>query len=108
MNKLFLSPEAQGDLAEIKAYITYELENEPAALRTVSRITSQLRKLEIRGDLGARLSSVADVESDYRYLRCGHYMAFYRFDGEAVYADRILYGKRDYLRVLFGKNEDDE
>ena len=39
MNNLHLSKEAQNDLAEIKAYITEELENPDAALATVSRIT---------------------------------------------------------------------
>lgn len=39
MNNLHLSKEAQNDLAEIKAYITEELENPDAALATISRIT---------------------------------------------------------------------
>ena len=39
MNNLYLSNEAQNDLAEIKAYITDELENPGAALATVRKIT---------------------------------------------------------------------
>ena len=45
----------------------------------------------------------------YRYLVCGNYMIFYHLDGGAVYIDRILYGRRDYLTLLFDHSfEDDE
>jgi hypothetical protein len=29
-------------------------------------------------------------------------MTFYRVHGNDVYIDRILYGRRDYLRILIG------
>ncbi len=108
MNKLCLSPEAQADLEEIKAYIAEELENPSAALATVSRITKNMRLLQTHALVGAPLSSVADVESDYRFLVSGNYMVFYRAYGNTVYVDRVLYGRRDYLRVLFGDTETTE
>ncbi len=72
MNNLYLSQAAQDDLTEIKAYISEELENPTAALSTVGRITKSIRILKNRAI------------------------------GSEVYVDRILYGRRDYLRVLFG------
>ena len=51
---------------------------------------------------------MADVESDYRFLVSGNYLAFYRAYGNTVYVDRILYGRRDYLRILFGDVETTE
>lgn len=102
MNELYLSPEAESDLAEIKAYISEELENPAAALATAGRITKSLRILRTHPFAGAPLSSVAEVESDYRFLVSGSYLAFYRVRDSAVYVDRILYGRRDYLRILFG------
>lgn len=108
MNELCLSPEAQADLGEIKAYIAEELENPSAALATVSRITKSMRLLQTHALAGAPLSSVADVESDYRFLVSGNYMVFYRAYGNTVYVDRVLYGRRDYLRVLFGDTETTE
>lgn len=53
----------QNDLAEIKAYITEELEKPDAALATIGRITKKIR---------------------------------------------VLYGRRDYMRVLFGDAQSDE
>jgi plasmid stabilization system protein ParE len=52
--------------------------------------------------MGPSLSSITEVESDYRFLVCGNYLTFYRVKGKDVYIDRILYGRRDYLRILFG------
>ena len=106
MNKIVLSPEARNDIAEIRDYIEQELESPDAALNTVAGITKRLRELEKHGKLGARLSSVTDVESEYRFLVCGNYRAFYRYKEDTVYVDRILYGRRDYMRALF--SEDDE
>ncbi len=102
MNNLYLSQAAQDDLAEIKAYISEELENPTAALSTVGRITKSIRILKNHAMAGAPLSSVANVDNDYRFLVSGNYMVFYRAIGCEVYVDRILYGRRDYLRVLFG------
>ncbi len=102
MNNLHLSQEAQNDLAETKAYIEEELLNPSAALATVNKITKSLRILRTYAKAGTPLSSIADVESDYRFLVCGNYLSFYRTYGQELYVDRILYSRRDYMRVLFG------
>ena len=102
MNNLHLSEAAQDDLEEIKTYISKELENPTAALSTVCRITNSIRILRDHALAGAPLSSIANVDNDYRFLVSGNYIVFYRASGSEVYADRVLYGRRDYLRILFG------
>lgn len=52
-------------------------------------------------EIGAPLSSVADVVSAYRFLISGSYMIFYRVNDYGVYVDRVLYGRRDYMNILF-------
>lgn len=108
MNNLHLSEEAQNDLIEIKTYIEEELLNPSAALATVSKITKSLRILKTYTKAGTPLSSIADVESDYRFIVSGNYISFYRTYGNEVYVDRILYARRDYMRVLFGDVSTDE
>lgn len=108
MNRIVLSPEARNDLAQIRDYIEQELESPDAALKTIAGITKRLHELEKHGKLGARLSAVTDVESEYRFLVCGNYCAFYRYEENKVYVDRILYGRRDYMRVLFADNENED
>lgn len=51
---------------------------------------------------GAPLAGAVGIETDYRYLVCGNYTAFYRVENETVYIVRILYGRRDFMRILFG------
>lgn len=58
-------------------------------------------ELEDFSEIGAPLSSVTDIENDYRFLTSGNYMVFYRVNGQDVYIDRVLYCRRDYLRILF-------
>lgn len=101
MNDLHLSFEAQNDLVDIKDYIAEELENPQAAIATVSKITAAIRTLRDHALIGPMLSSIADVNSDYRFLVSGNYLIFYRVHGTDVYIDRILYGRRDYLGILF-------
>ena len=108
MNNLHLSEEAQNDLIEIKAYIEEELLNPSVALATVSRITKSLRILQTYAQAGAPLSSIAEIESDYRFIASGNYISFYRVYGSEVYVDRILYARRDYMRILFGDHTSDE
>jgi addiction module RelE/StbE family toxin len=102
MNNLHLSEAAQNDLEEIKTYISSELENPTAALSTVGRITKSIRILRDHALAGAPLSSIADVDNNYRFLVSENYMVFYRTNGSEVFVDRVLYGRRDYLRILFG------
>lgn len=100
-NKLHYSPEALKDLDETWGYIVMDLGNPDAAENVVNGIMDVIDKLEDFAEMGAPLSSVADVETDYRFLLSGNYMIFYRPEGTDIYIDRILYGRRDYLRILF-------
>ncbi len=93
---------------EIWDYISSELQNISAAERTVNRIMDAVDQLADFAETGALLSSIADVDSDYRFLVTGSYLTFYRVYGSDIYVDRVLYGRRDYLRILFDKLQDDE
>lgn len=100
MNKLHISLDARTDLDEIKDYISKDLENPIAARDLIVRITKDIRILERFAQAGPLLSSIIDIQTDYRYLTVGNYMVFYRTLGEDVYIDRVLYGKSNYLRTL--------
>ena len=108
MNNLHLSEEAQNDLIGIKTYIEEELLNPSAALTTVNRITKSLRILQSHTQVGTPLSSIADIESDYRFIVSGNYISFYRAYGSEVFIDRILYARCEYMRILFKDSTTDE
>lgn len=103
MSEIKFSPEAKTDLQQIKVYIAFELCNEKAAVNTVSNIMKHIGQLSAFPLSGAPLSSVVDFKTDYRFLVCENYTAFYRVQNDTVYIVRVLYGRRDYMRILFGE-----
>jgi len=108
MYKLKISPEAKDDLAEIKDYISKELCNPQAAINLVSEITKKIRGLTEYPVIGSTLSSVLDIQTDYHFLVCDNYLIFYRYEDGIVFVSRILYGRRNYTRILFGDLLEDE
>lgn len=86
---------------DIWDYVVSELQNRPAAERVIDRIMDAVDRLKNFAEMGTPLSSIADVGTDYRFLVSGNYMVFYRVQGSDVYIDRVLYGRSDYMRVLF-------
>ena len=100
-NKIHYSSESRRDLDDIWDYIASELQNRSAAERVIDRIMDAVDPLKNFAEMGTLLSSIADVGTDYRFLVSGNYMVFYRVQGYNVYIDRVLYGRSDYMSVLF-------
>lgn len=91
----------KGDLLEIKEYITEELENPKSAVDVVVGIIESYQKLKDFPQMGRKLSSKIGITTDYRYLISGKYIIFYKFDDIYISIYRILYGKRDYTKLLW-------
>lgn len=100
-HRLCYSAQSRADLDDIWEHAAEEFCDTAAAQRIVDKILNAVDRLETFPDMGAPLSSVADVNGDYRFLVCGSYLVFYRAEKDDVYIDRVLYGRRDYLRILF-------
>lgn len=101
MNKLRVSILAQRDLLEIKAYIANDLENPTAAISIVKKITQKTRGLKEHPLMGAPIASISNANSDERFLVSGKYLIFYHVIEKDIFIDRVLYGGRDYLKILF-------
>jgi plasmid stabilization system protein ParE len=86
-------------------YISGQLKNPMAAVSTVNTIQDRIDKLADFPLLGTPLSAIYDDidVGDYRFLVCLHYLAFYRAVGDKVQIDRIMYGRRNYIAILFGE-----
>lgn len=107
-NNIHYTDSSRGDLDEIWDYISFDLQNPTAAQRTVSTIMDAVEQLADFAEIGTPLASVISTAQAYRFLVVGNYLAFYRVQGRDVYIDRILYGRRDYLSILFGEMLDDQ
>ena len=100
-NKIHYSSESRRDLDDIWYYIVSDLQNRSAAERVIDRIMEVIDPLKNFAEMRTPLVSIADVGTDYRFLVSGNYLVFYRVQGGDVYIDRILYGRSDYMSVLF-------
>lgn len=106
MYNIVFSPQALKDLEETKAYITEELCNEQAAIKTISKILKDIRMLSAFPESAPLLSSIVDFDTNYRFLICGNYVAFYRIEENEVKIIRILYGRRSFMQILFGEQQE--
>ncbi len=106
MYKLKITPAAASDLAEINAYISTQLHNPQAARRIVKIIAHDLRLLQQNPHLGFSVSAKIGRETNLRALLGGNYFLFYRIENETIQVSRVLDGRQDYLRVLFGTAEE--
>ncbi len=110
MAEIVYSSEALYDLEKIGDYIAGQLMNPIAALNTVNVIQAKIDRLADFPYMGAFISAVYDDidVGDYRFLVCANYLAFYRVRENTVYIDRIMYGRRNYIAILFGELSADE
>lgn len=101
MAKLLISPTANDDLMAIREYITKDLDSSEAAANTVNKIIKSIKNLADFPLSGAPLESIIDILNDYRFVVSGNYISFYRYIDDMVFVDRILYGGRDLMKILF-------
>ena len=101
MPKIRVTPAALNDLKEIKSYIENDLANPIAANNAVKRIIKDYSLLETSPYMGPVLSVKIHIETDFRFIVSGNYIVFYKVDETYVSIYRILYGRRDYLKIIF-------
>ena len=110
MAKIVMSKEAARDLEQIGDYIARQYKTPKTALNTIRKIKARIGELEEFPLIGTPLSAIVAVDTDYRILGCGSYLAFYRLQNEKVLIDRVLHGRQDYVSILLCnlKKKDDD
>ena len=108
MAKLIVSPLARADMRDIGDYISRELRNPDAALRMIRRFQDAMTPLREFPEMGSPLLMAGKQSAPYRTLVCGSYLIFYHVNNDAVHIDRILYGRRNYMALLFGDQLEEE
>lgn len=107
MSKVTLTHAARMDLKEIKDYISITLQNPSASNSILKGITTQIRSLESFPKMGTVIE-LDESSITYRYLVHGNYMSFYHIQKDSVIVDRILYGRRNYLKLLLGSHLEED
>ena len=100
-SKIDYSPRALKNLDEIWDDIGIELCNPSAAQNTVDGIMDKADGIASFPESGTKLVFENGLDSGYRYVVFKNYLAFYRLrPNNVVYVDRVIYGGRDYMRIL--------
>lgn len=99
-NKIHYSPKSLSDLDEIFDYIAFELKDIIAANNTVNGIINSINILKQFAESGSILCLPTGEVTIYRYVISGNYLSFYHLSENEIYIDRIMYGKRDYIKIL--------
>jgi toxin ParE1/3/4 len=85
-------------LAEILSFVAAD--NPNAAAWLLDSFESKLPLLTTSPVMGVNPSEKSLSELGYRYLVLDNYLVFYVVEEQAVVVHRIIYGARDYKRVL--------
>ena len=105
MLEVKVSPQAAEDLLEIKNYIENELQNPIAAHNTVEKIVEPYEDLANFPEIGIPVERNAACPTEYKLVLANNYAIFYRTEDDCVKVIRIMYSRRDFVRILFGDNE---
>ncbi|MNH35455.1 Plasmid stabilization system protein [compost metagenome] len=90
---------------EIFSYISQD--NLSAAENMLEKLDIQISGLADFPNKGSILSDddYSLVQDGYRFIIVHPYIVFYRIMNNSIIIHRILHGRRDYLRELFGSFE---
>ena len=108
MANIVISAAAENDLAQIGDYFAIQQKSPRAARTNIKVIKMAISKLADFPFIGTPLSSITELDTDYRFLGCGSYLAFYRVMGNDVYIDRVIHRRRDFIAILFGELPSDD
>lgn len=105
MFKIQYSPQALDDLQRLQVYITTNW-GDSVSKKILTKITSDIRRLERYPMSGVNLGKNIDITTDYHYLFSEKNYVFYRIEIDKILIIRVISEKQDYLYQLFGKCSD--
>lgn len=95
------SPEAKGDLRKIKLYIKNNLHEPEIAERLINKIKESVRELKTNPEMYAVIDINRKSGAKIRRLMVDNYRVFYRVKGDWIQVIRILYKKRNWIKIIW-------
>jgi addiction module toxin, RelE/StbE family len=96
--KVKIYPAAKQDLSDIVEYLNTL--SQAAALKYYDKLVKEIGSLAEMPDRCPKPRDLALAAKGYRVLIVGNYLVFYVVAGDTVQIRRILYGRRDYRKLL--------
>lgn len=100
--KLVWSPAALDDLKSAIDYIEFDLDSPMAAKGFYESILDKAHLFANVPGSGITLKTTRDIDTGYRYIVCGNWILFFMIEENQALVVRLLYGRSDYMRTLFG------
>ncbi len=101
MRKVEYSRIVRRKMKALKLRLTSEFGSE-VSRKSLKRITDAARNLGDFAEKGVLVSSMYDVECDYRYLYVGHNYLFYRIEKDKIIVVEMFDEREDFIYQLFG------
>lgn len=101
MKKVEYSQIVRKKLKNLRENLTTEFNSE-ISIKAVKKITDVARGLGDFEEVGVLVSSIYDVESDYRYIYVGHNYLFYRIEIDKIIIVEMFDEREDFMYKLFG------
>jgi len=100
MYKIHYLPLALDDLKNIVRYIADTLESPQAAEKFISKIDKAILKIADNPFRCRLYAPFEKLKYDYRILHIDNYSLFYVVENKKIEIHRILYSRRDTMRIL--------
>ncbi|MBR6697480.1 MAG: type II toxin-antitoxin system RelE/ParE family toxin [Lachnospiraceae bacterium] len=84
----------------LKLHLSIEYGTE-IAQRSINNIIQNIKTLSIFPLKGASVSSMYNVDCDYRYLYTEHYYLFYIIKNDTIIITEMFHEKEDFIHKLF-------
>lgn len=101
MRKVEYSQIVRRKLKSLKVRLTGEFGLE-VSRKSLKQITDVVRGLEDFAEKGISVSSMYDIDCDYRYLYVGHNYLFYRIEKNRIIIAEMFDDREDFMYKLFG------
>ena len=99
--KLEYSQIVRRKMKSLKDYLTTEYGLDTAT-ETLKKITSAAKGLQKYPNKGKALSSLFDVDTDFKFLFVAHNYLFYYIEGDTIYVAEMFNEREDFMYHLFG------
>ena len=94
------SEDSKQDLFEIKRYIKYNLQEPNIAKKLTDKILKEIRKLSDNPEMYSIIDDELINKLKIRRIIVDNYVVFYRVKDNSVEIVRIMYEKRNWMKLL--------
>ena len=94
------SKESKQDLVDIKKYIKYNLQESNIADKLITKIRKEINKLLDDPEIYQTIDDDFIKRLEIRKILVDNYIVFYRIKNATVEIVRIMYGRRNWIKLL--------